>query len=785
MFSDWPNASIRLLVVVVNIFMTAVAERLREWKTLLVFVVCFVLQASSVTALSPKLCSPPFIFPDPQSGVTSTTLRVEARLNVLDAPSAMLATVAFTSRVFVRDDPDLHRAGSFTPENECAGHATGPTLVVTPGGTLNITIINMLDASRPQRAEYSADNASRMPVNKIYATNHWHHVNVTNLHTHGLHVDPKIDDPFRMIQPGGGVGHYSISIPQTHPTGMFWYHTHVHGASALHLMGGLFGAIFVETPESMLGLQQAQEQKEKKRPHSDSSPIIVDAANGTHQRRTPRSRLLGAFPDLTRYVLGVHLLKFARKSDPSPFPGWSFDDLDERLRSNLKSNASINVDVMAVNGQVQPVLEVVVGVPVLLHLVYASPFGELHLELPPSCTGTVVAADGIDYRLARPMPRVEAGEAQRVILVSASRFDVVMICHTAGLQRVTQRGASQFDDAVYLKRIHQLRMEPDIVFLVNVVKSKRPPAPSLANRVHHILGGEERRREMGETTLNDLRDATVATRWELSMDQSSQIAANTKLAHELPAQLVASGRAPAPVPLSMYAIGSGRNCDRTRESAASAAAGYRRMPSSDCLFRPFEGSLGDTNVSAYHGFVVRRDEVVESRWYGDPKDERPHPLHVHVNHFQIIGYDPMNTQVSNRSSPVRQSEVSQSRLERYGIRLGDWRDTIPVLPGVTTVRWRASDFSGEVVYHCHTASHEDLGMMGSYLILPPRSPRPTLSNGPTQVYEENASMRHQWTPLLLAMICVLALLWYWLRQAALRGLTPARRGSNALTIETA
>eukprot|EP00957_Ditylum_brightwellii_P038439 2905825-Ditylum_brightwellii.AAC.1 len=37
----------------------------------------------------------------------------------------------------------------------------------------------------------------------------------------------------------------TYDIPANHPTGLYWYHSHVHGSTNLQLMGGLVGAILV------------------------------------------------------------------------------------------------------------------------------------------------------------------------------------------------------------------------------------------------------------------------------------------------------------------------------------------------------------------------------------------------------------------------------------------------------------------------------------------------------------------------------------------------------------
>lgn len=115
---------------------------------------------------------------------------------------------------------------------------TGPTLRVRAGERLRVALTNQLDQ-------------------------------VTNLHTHGLHVSPSgnSDNIFLTVQPGETV-QYEYAIPADHPAGLYWYHPHGHGVSDAQVFGGMAGALIVEgeldrlpgiagLPERLLILQAA------------------------------------------------------------------------------------------------------------------------------------------------------------------------------------------------------------------------------------------------------------------------------------------------------------------------------------------------------------------------------------------------------------------------------------------------------------------------------------------------------------------------------------------------
>ena len=79
----------------------------------------------------------------------------------------------------------------------------------------------------------------------------------TNLHFHGLHLDPAVDDPFLHVHPGERHV-YELAIPWD-AQGTYWYHPHVHGRVAVQLFAGLAGAIVVDPPEEIPGLAEADD----------------------------------------------------------------------------------------------------------------------------------------------------------------------------------------------------------------------------------------------------------------------------------------------------------------------------------------------------------------------------------------------------------------------------------------------------------------------------------------------------------------------------------------------
>lgn len=106
-------------------------------------------------------------------------------------------------------------------------------LEVAPGNTIRINLNNKLPA----------DPSCTQPGGDV---NTPHCFNGTNLHTHGLWVNPagNSDNVLISIDPGVSF-QYEYNIPSDHPAGTFWYHTHRHGSTALQVSSGMAGALIV------------------------------------------------------------------------------------------------------------------------------------------------------------------------------------------------------------------------------------------------------------------------------------------------------------------------------------------------------------------------------------------------------------------------------------------------------------------------------------------------------------------------------------------------------------
>ena len=150
----------------------------------------------------------------------------------------------------------------------------GPTMLVDPGTTLNLVLKNGL----PTKSGFDdpcesggMQGMSKQVVSKPSETQPECFMH-TNLHTHGLWVSPcslnqdgtthcgpyaingtnpplksSSDDVLLDIFPGQ-TNNYCIALPDFHDPGTYWYHSHVHGSSAYQVSSGMAGAIIIREP---------------------------------------------------------------------------------------------------------------------------------------------------------------------------------------------------------------------------------------------------------------------------------------------------------------------------------------------------------------------------------------------------------------------------------------------------------------------------------------------------------------------------------------------------------
>jgi suppressor of ftsI len=130
-------------------------------------------------------------------------------------------------------------AGTKVRMRSYSGQVPGPMLKTKPGDTLRVRVKNSL----PPYDSTGWNGDHNVP----------HDLNTTNLHVHGLDTITHLFEPLGTMNPlatmiaiePGSHYDYAFPIPADHPPGLFWYHPHHHGSTAVQAGSGMAGGIIV------------------------------------------------------------------------------------------------------------------------------------------------------------------------------------------------------------------------------------------------------------------------------------------------------------------------------------------------------------------------------------------------------------------------------------------------------------------------------------------------------------------------------------------------------------
>jgi suppressor of ftsI len=242
------------------------------------------------------------------------------------------------------------------------GQPVAPTLRLSPGDQLKVTYINDLPV-QPK------ESCAITPC-----------MDMTNLHFHGLEVSPDApqDDVLNMMAAPGQSLSYTVQIPQDHPPGLYWYHTHPHGESHRQALDGMSGAIVIEGIESYF-------------PELSGLPERVLVVRGRSIGKDPHSTDLKQ-----RVALSSH---------------------------DCGGEAEAAEEIFTVNGAVRPQIDIAPGERQFWRLVNASADHYLDVQLEGQPL-EIVAMDGVPIAEHDPDHRTRV--ADHVLLPPAGRLEAIV-----------------------------------------------------------------------------------------------------------------------------------------------------------------------------------------------------------------------------------------------------------------------------------------------------------------------------------------------------------------------
>jgi L-ascorbate oxidase len=222
----------------------------RNWR-----VFAYLLAPVLALAANAAELGPPRVFSS-RNGVLDLTLIAREQVTSLGKFQAKTWVYEVCQRA-TQSSPNACPAGS-------AASYGGAQLSLQPGDKLKIHLVNKLPPA-PSDAKHAQGAGAAMLGG-----------NPTNLHTHGLIVEPRRagkglatygdyifvltynskNGPIPAAHEGMDVSKdstdYEIDIPPGHPSGLFWFHPHAHGLALNQISAGLAGIITIGDPADYL-----------------------------------------------------------------------------------------------------------------------------------------------------------------------------------------------------------------------------------------------------------------------------------------------------------------------------------------------------------------------------------------------------------------------------------------------------------------------------------------------------------------------------------------------------
>ena len=533
---------------------------------------------------------------------------------------------------------------SFVGSGAKAGDFVAPVIRVAPGQRLAVVLDNRLEPCREeQRRKHECFND-------------------TNLHTHGLWVSPSgnSDNVLIAIKPGEKF-RYEYDVPSDHPAGTYWYHPHHHGAGVVQVGSGMAGALIVTG----------------NRLPTEAGPGDIDVLLKDDRGRSLSERVM-LFQQIEYGCLnekGFNEGKRDEKNQPirpftcSPGTVGGFESFDNDWGWRRTGRYT------GINGKVQPRLsEGRTGAFERWRLINAGLGEAMRMRL---------------YRLDSAAPPLESVRAEEQI-AWRERYCMgpSLPMWRIAMDGLTRSAIERMDETVLFagERVDILVRLPEagLYCLVNdtsrVDTNKDEPNPS---RMVALVGARGSAR---------LGDADTMLRTALARSAQNALSGSERAAIR---QRVLADLADG-LKLSAFTW--------HKPVAKDEVSAYREV-----VLNVLDGP--EPTAFRVNGLTYDHDRIdavlplgKAEEWLAASLNEN-HPLHIHVNPFQIISIeDWTGRDVTDSKGPAFDPDYA-------GLK-GEWKDTVLVKKNVRIAfRMRYERFTGDFVTHCHIMFHSDHGMM--------------------------------------------------------------------------
>lgn len=619
-----------------------------------------------------------------------------------------LDTVAKPVKNFLLLDYQLMRGAASDGRKEGRNLYPAPTLQVFPGERLVIHFENGLSGLTIRDFYDPAYTAVGKTV-PLYPEQL--RESPLNLHTHGLHVSPKGNaDNVMLHLPAGTSNTYTYDIPKDHPQGAYWYHSHLHMLTTAHVYFGMVGLLSIGRLDG--GLPVVAEKRIPVRNMMLQYNYVFDRAGGSAQLNNPYwpqfvstitppkdgELAKGTYRPLmtptnfaetskgTRYTtvwyagpLSINNRRGAFQYIPTNL--MSFTAADERTDLDMPADLALPDDKrdmqFTVNGQFQPVIRSKPGQTEIWVLSNVSDIAYINVQLTETATGrhppiAIVGQDGEPYGAVEHPP---THNGTRLLIPPASRFAIAVTMPARGdlVLEMPDRGGGA-----------RTMTMPGVLYTND--GTDKPPA---------VLGSL--------TVLPSAisyADGFFVFPTQVLARATAPQGATAGVTVPFPKGQKLGGRTP-------FADLSQAKPDVTRKIMIRGGFLNDLVTKSDA--KSFTYAFDGAAFPNMPLIQARLNSIEEWQFLNHNNDE--HPIHVHVNDFQVTAYHDPTTGL--RTGPDK-FFVDNANVPAPVM----MPDETVVQPGLMAMRTRFDDFIGLYVMHCHRLNHEDNGLMALVNVIP-------------------------------------------------------------------
>lgn len=557
----------------------------------------------------------------------------------------------------------------------------GPQIRAKQDDNLKIHLVNHLPVESTETCP--------SPVTNINQGNCF---NTTNLHTHGLWVSPQgnSDNVFLSLKPQQDF-HYEFKIEPNHPAGTFWYHSHVHGSTAIQVSSGMAGPLIIEGERKPV-IRQGQIQqtgdldilwKNQKNQQYDHEKIMLFQQIQYNEDCDSKLSQVNGTPCI------YSLEDYSKLDIPTSWADENrFTSINGKMFGEIKVDQNQYHRWRMIHGGIRDTIGLTIK------------------ELPDSalftaeqtlsaCQKYQSKSMSSQFKTLKTLPLytlaqdgLTMGKIQKQgieIFQPGYRFDAMLSFPTTNKYCVYDAKLNLEDEinapesSPLLRRAPKEKLNTQLLGWVNVQATQLPQ----------------------QTPFNFLK--SQATQLKLAPEVIAQLEQGDLSAFISHASLITA------------------EVDEMLKTMAKQITNFDILFNTDGSFKfgirhAEEGTLisfGDAyhDEDHTHHSYVRKLPIGQTQEWELSSNVASHPFHIHVNPFQVVKILNENGVDVSAIGSSDKDGAGNIDSQYHGMK-GVWKDTLFVKQGYKIfVRSKYEKFEGDFVLHCHILDHEDQGMM--------------------------------------------------------------------------